>query len=129
MSWQDALKVGVAQAFALIPGTSRSGATIIGGMLFGLSRKVATEFSFFLAVPTLVAAGAYSLWKDRALLSMDDLPVFSLGFVVSFASALLCIRWLIRYVSRHDFVPFAWYRIAFGLVVLASAWSGVVDWQ
>ena len=129
MSWQDALKVGVAQAFALIPGTSRSGATIIGGMLFGLSRKVATEFSFFLAVPTLVAAGAYSLWKDRALLSMDDLPVFSLGFVVSFASALLCIRWLIRYVSRHDFVPFAWYRIAFGLVVLASAWSGAVDWK
>ena len=129
MSWQDALKVGIAQAFALIPGTSRSGATIIGGMLFGLSRKVATEFSFFLAVPTLVAAGAYSLWKDRALLSMDDLPVFSLGFVVSFASALLCIRWLIRYVSRHDFVPFAWYRIAFGLVVLASAWSGVVDWK
>jgi undecaprenyl-diphosphatase len=129
MSWQDALKVGVAQAFALIPGTSRSGATIIGGMLFGLSRKVATEFSFFLAVPTLVAAGGYSLWKDRALLSMDDLPMFTLGFVVSFASALLCIRWLIRYVSRHDFVPFAWYRIAFGLVVLASAWSGVVDWQ
>jgi len=129
MSWQDALKVGIAQAFALIPGTSRSGATIIGGMLFGLSRKVATEFSFFLAVPTLVAAGAYSLWKDRALLSMDDLPVFSLGFVVSFASALLCIRWLIRYVSRHDFVPFAWYRIAFGLVVLASAWTGVVDWK
>ena len=129
MGWQDALKVGIAQAFALIPGTSRSGATIIGGMLFGLSRKVATEFSFFLAVPTLVAAGAYSLWKDRALLSMDDLPVFSLGFVVSFASALLCIRWLIRYVSRHDFVPFAWYRIAFGLVVLASAWTGVVDWK
>ena len=129
MTWQDALKVGIAQAFALIPGTSRSGATIIGGMLFGLSRKVATEFSFFLAVPTLVAAGAYSLWKDRALLSAADLPMFSVGFVVSFVSALLCIRWLIRYVSRHDFLPFVWYRIAFGLIVLATAWSGVVDWQ
>jgi len=129
MTWQDALKVGCAQAFALIPGTSRSGATIIGGMLFGLSRKVATEFSFFLAVPTLVAAGAYSLWKDRALLAASDLPTFSVGFVVSFVAALLCIRWLIRYVSRHDFVPFAWYRIAFGLAVLATAWSGVVDWK
>jgi undecaprenyl-diphosphatase len=129
MSWRDALKVGVAQAFALIPGTSRSGATIIGGMLFGLSRKVATEFSFFLAVPTLVAAGVYSLWKDRALLSASDLPMFAVGFAVSFVSALLCIRWLIRYVSRHDFVPFAWYRIAFGVVVLATAWSGLVDWK
>ena len=129
MTWRDALKVGLAQAFALIPGTSRSGATIIGGMLFGLSRKVATEFSFFLAVPTLVAAGAYSLWKDRALLSAADLPMFAVGFVVSFVSALLCIRWLIRYVSRHDFLPFVWYRIAFGLVVLATAWSGIVDWQ
>jgi undecaprenyl-diphosphatase len=129
MSWQDALKVGIAQAFALIPGTSRSGATIIGGMLFGLSRKAATEFSFFLAVPTLVAAGVYSLWKERALLSASDLPFFAVGFAVSFVSALLCIRWLIRYVSRHDFVPFAWYRIAFGLVVLATAWTGVVDWK
>ena len=129
MTWQDALKVGFAQAFALIPGTSRSGATIIGGMLFGLSRKVATEFSFFLAVPTLVAAGVYSLWKERALLSAADLPMFAVGFAVSFASALLCIRWLIRYVSRHDFVPFAWYRIAFGLAVLATAWSGLVDWK
>lgn len=129
MTWRDALKVGIAQAFALIPGTSRSGATIIGGMLFGLSRKVATEFSFFLAVPTLVAAGVYSLWKDRALLSTADLPMFSVGFAVSFVSALLCIRWLIRYVSRHDFVPFAWYRIAFGLAVLATAWSGLVDWK
>jgi undecaprenyl-diphosphatase len=129
MTWRDALKVGLAQAFALIPGTSRSGATIIGGMLFGLSRKVATEFSFFLAVPTLVAAGAYSLWKERAVLSAADLPMFSVGFVVSFVSALLCIRWLIRYVSRHDFLPFVWYRIAFGLVVLATAWSGIVDWQ
>jgi undecaprenyl-diphosphatase len=125
----DALKVGVAQAFALIPGTSRSGATIIGGMLFGLSRRAATEFSFFLAVPTLVIAGAYSLFKERALLSMADAPMFAVGFVVSFVCALACIRWLIRYVSRHDFVPFAWYRIAFGVVVLATAWTGVVRWD
>ena len=129
MRWIDALKVGIAQTFALIPGTSRSGATIIGGMLFGLSRKAATEFSFFLAVPTLVAAGAYSLWKDRALLSAADLPMFGVGFVVAFGSALLCIRWLVRYVSRHDFVPFAWYRIAFGVVVLLTAWTGIVAWH
>jgi undecaprenyl-diphosphatase len=129
MRWADALKVGIAQAFALIPGTSRSGATIIGGMLFGLSRKAATEFSFFLAVPTLVAAGVYSLWKERALLSTADLPMFAVGFAVSFVSALLCIRWLIRYVSRNDFVPFAWYRIAFGAVVLLTAWTGLVVWQ
>jgi undecaprenyl-diphosphatase len=129
MTYADALKVGIAQAFALIPGTSRSGATIIGGMLFGLSRKASTEFSFFLAVPTLVAAGAYSLWKDSALLSAADAPAFAVGFVVSFISALACIRWLIRYVSRHDFVPFAWYRIVFGVVVLATAWSGIVDWS
>ena len=116
-------------AFALIPGTSRSGATIIGGMLFGLSRKAATEFSFHLAVPTLVAAGAYSLWKERALLSPSVVPTFGVGFVVSFVSALLCIRWLIRYVSRHDFVPFAWYRIAFGAVILLTAWSGLVRWD
>jgi undecaprenyl-diphosphatase len=125
----DALKVGIAQTFALIPGTSRSGATIIGGMLFGLSRKAATEFSFFLAVPTLVAAGVYSLWKERAALSSADLPMFGVGFVVSFASAWLCIRWLIRYVSRNDFVPFAWYRIVFGALVLVTAWSGLVAWQ
>jgi undecaprenyl-diphosphatase len=129
MRWTDALKVGLAQAFALIPGTSRSGATIIGGMLFGLSRKAATEFSFFLAVPTLVAAGAWSLWKERGLLSTTDVPLFAVGFAVSFVSALVCIRWLIRYVSRNDFVPFAWYRIVFGGVVLITAWTGVVRWQ
>ena len=129
MSAMDALKVGIAQTFALIPGTSRSGATIIGGMLFGLSRKVATEFSFFLAVPTLVAAGVYSLWKERSALSVADLPMFAVGFIVSFVSAWLCIRWLIRYVSRNDFVPFAWYRIAFGAIVLVTAWTGVVVWQ
>jgi undecaprenyl-diphosphatase len=129
MSAGDALKVGIAQAFALIPGMSRSGATIIGGMLFGLSRKAATEFSFFLAVPTLVIAGAYSLWKERALVGAADWPAFAVGFVVSFVCALACIRWLIRYVSRHDFVPFAWYRIAFGAVVLVTAWTGVVRWS
>jgi undecaprenyl-diphosphatase len=127
MSWLDALKVGLAQCFALIPGTSRSGATIIGGMLFGLSRKTATEFSFFLAVPTLVAAGAYDLWKNRALFSVDDLGMFGVGMVTSFISAFVVIRWLIRYVATHDFKPFAWYRIVFGLVVLASA--GFVDWK
>ncbi|HQU48433.1 MAG TPA: undecaprenyl-diphosphate phosphatase [Casimicrobiaceae bacterium] len=129
MTASDALKVGIAQAFALIPGTSRSGATIIGGMLFGLSRKAATEFSFFLAVPTLVAAGAYSLWKSRDLLSAADVPAFGVGFVAAFVSAFACIRWLIRYVSRHDFVPFAWYRIAFGGLILATAWSGTVRWS
>ena len=120
MSWLDALKVGFAQCFALIPGTSRSGATIIGGMLFGLSRPAATEFSFFLAVPTLCAAGAYDLWKNRALFSADDLGMFAVGLSVSFASAFIVIRWLIRYVATHDFRPFAWYRIAFGILVLAA---------
>ena len=129
MNWLDALKVGFAQCFALIPGTSRSGATIIGGMLFGLSRPAATEFSFFLAVPTLCAAGAYDLWKNRALFSADDLGMFAVGVVVSFLSAFVVIRWLIRYVATHDFRPFAWYRIAFGLVVLATAYFGWEDWQ
>jgi len=129
MTWLDALKVGVAQCFALIPGTSRSGATIIGGMLFGLSRRAATEFSFFLAVPTLVAAGGYDLFKNRALLSAHDAPIFGVGLVVAFVSAFLVIRWLIRYVATHDFKPFAWYRIAFGLLVLLSAWAGWVDWR
>ena len=129
MTWLDALKVGIAQCFALIPGTSRSGATIIGGMLFGLSRPAATEFSFFLAVPTLVAAGGYDLLKNRALLSARDVPIFSVGMVVAFISAFVVIRWLIRYVATHDFRPFAWYRIAFGVVVLLTAWSGAVSWS
>jgi undecaprenyl-diphosphatase len=124
----DALKVGLVQCLAMIPGTSRSGATIIGGMLLGLSRKAATDFSFFLAIPTLIGAGAYSLYKERALLSAADIPLFSVGLVFSFVSAWLCVRWLLRYISTHDFIPFAWYRIAFGLVVLATAWSGVVAW-
>ena len=128
MTAGDAFKIGLAQCLALVPGTSRSGATIIGGMWFGLSRKAATEFTFFLAIPTLVGAGAYSLIKDRALLSIADLPLFLIGLVFSFLSAWLCVRWLLRYVSTHDFVPFAWYRIAFGIVVLATAWSGTVQW-
>jgi undecaprenyl-diphosphatase len=124
----DALKVGLLQCLALIPGTSRSGATIIGALVLGFSRKAATEFSFFLGIPTLIAAGAYSVWKQRELLSAADLPMFAVGTVFAFASALLCIRWLIRYVSTHDFTAFAWYRIAFGAVVLLTAWSGVVTW-
>lgn len=124
----DALKVGCAQAFALIPGTSRSGATIIGGMLFGLSRKAATEFSFFLAIPTLLGATVYSLYKERALLSMADVPLFGVGTIAAFISAFICVRWLLRYISSHDFTIFAWYRIAFGFVVIASAYSGWVVW-
>jgi undecaprenyl-diphosphatase len=129
MTWRDALKVGFAQCFALIPGTSRSGATIIGGMLFGLSRRAATEFSFFLAVPTLVAAGGYDLWKNRALFSAADLPMFGAGMAAAFISAFVVIRWLIRYVATHDFTPFAWYRIVFGIVVLLTAHFGWVNWS
>ena len=129
MTWKDALKVGFAQCFALIPGTSRSGATIIGGMLFGLSRRAATEFSFFLAVPTLVAAGAYDFWKHRALFTLDDLGMFAVGLAAAFASAFVVIRWLVRYVATHDFAPFAWYRIAFGVLILVTAYAGVVDWS
>jgi len=124
----DALKLGLAQAAALIPGTSRSGATIIGGMLFGLSRQVATEFSFYLAIPTLIGAGAYDTWKQRALLDAADLPLFAVGLIVSFASALACVHWLMRFVATHSFVVFAWYRIVFGGVVLITAWTGVVSW-
>jgi undecaprenyl-diphosphatase len=124
----DAFKVGLAQSLALVPGTSRSGATIIGGMLFGLSRKAATDFSFFLAIPTLIGASVYSLWKDRDSLSADDLPVLIVGTFVSFVVALIVVRWLLRYISTHTFTPFAWYRIAFGIVVLATAYSGVVNW-
>ena len=129
MTWKDALKVGVAQAFALIPGTSRSGATIIGGLLFGLSRRAATEFSFFLAVPTLVAAGAYDFWKNRALFDSRDVGMFALGSAAAFASAILCVRWLLRYIAAHDFTPFAWYRIAFGAAVLVTAYAGLVNWS
>jgi undecaprenyl-diphosphatase len=125
----DALKLGLAQAFALIPGTSRSGATIIGGLLFGLSRKAATEFSFFLAMPTLILATLYELYKERALLSMADLDMWIVGFVSAFISAFLCVRWLLRYISHHDFTLFAVYRLVFGLIVIATWKLGLVDWS
>ena len=128
MTVLDAFKVGCAQCFALIPGTSRSGASIIGAMMFGLSRRAATEFSFFLAIPTLFGATIYSLYKERNLLSLHDLPMFGLGALAAFISAFLCVRWLLRYISTHDFTLFAWYRIVFGLIVLSTAWSGWLVW-
>ena len=124
----DALKVGLLQCLALIPGTSRSGATIIGAMIIGLSRRAATEFSFYLAIPTLIGAGAYSVWKQRDAFVAADAPIFAVGLVFAFFSAWLCIRWLVRYISTHDFTVFGWYRIAFGAVILLTAWSGLVDW-
>ena len=129
MTWRDALKIGLAQSLALIPGTSRSGATIIGGLFFGLSRKAATEFSFFLAIPTLFAASAYELVKYRHLLSADDLGMFAVGGVASFVSAFFAVRGLLRYISRHDFSAFAWYRIGFGIIVLLTAYTGAVSWS
>jgi undecaprenyl-diphosphatase len=132
LRWRDALKIGLAQCAALIPGTSRSGATIIGGMLFGLPRTVATEFSFFLAIPVIAGATLYELVKLRHVLgeaSWSDFgPALGIGFAVSFVSAFVCIRWLIRYVATHDFKVFAWYRIIFGVLVLVTAWSGLVSW-
>ena len=133
----DALKVGLAQCAALIPGTSRSGATIIGGMLFGLPRAVATEFSFFLAIPVIGGATAYELlklWKAPVnSLAANDLAGFSLailvGFIAAFISAFICVRWLIRYVAGHNFIPFAWYRIVFGLLVLVTSFTGLVAWS
>jgi undecaprenyl-diphosphatase len=129
MTTLDALKVGLVQCLALVPGTSRSGATIIGGMLFGLSRQVATEFTFYLAIPTLGIASLYSLYKERELLSIDDLGLWVVGMVSAFISAFACVRWLLRYVATHTFVPFAWYRIAFGVLVLLTAWTGLIDWS
>lgn len=128
MRWQDALKVGLVQCVAMIPGTSRSGATIIGGMLLGMSRKAATDFSFYLAIPTLIGAGAYSLYKDRALLSMADVPMFAVGLLFSFLSAWVCVRWLLKFISTNSFEVFAWYRIVFGLVVLGTSYFGLVTW-
>ncbi len=125
----DAFKIGCAQCFALIPGTSRSGATIIGGLIFNFSRQAATEFSFFLAIPTIFGATVYSLYKAREQLSTPDLPLYAVGSVAAFISALLCVRWLLRYVSHHDFRAFAWYRIVFGGVILLTAYSGWVDWS
>lgn len=128
MTVVDAFKVGCAQAFALIPGTSRSGATIVGGMLFGLSRKAATEFSFFLAMPTLFGATVYSVIKEQAFLSVSDVPLFAIGTISAFVAAFVCVRWLLRYISSHNFIPFAWYRIAFGIFVLVSAHYGWIVW-
>jgi undecaprenyl-diphosphatase len=129
LSLLDALKIGFIQCLGMIPGTSRSGATIIGGMFLGLSRKAATEFSFFLGIPTLIGAGLYSLFKERELLSMADLPLFGVGLVFSFLSAWICVRWLLRYVATHNFIPFAWYRIAFGILVLVSYQQHWITWS
>jgi undecaprenyl-diphosphatase len=128
MTWRHALMIGMAQCLALIPGTSRAGSTIIGGLFFGLSRRAATEFSFFLAVPVLFAASGYELFKNRALFSSGDVGIFGVGFVAAFVSAFFSVRWLLRYISRHDFTAFAWYRIAFGIVVLVTAYTGLVNW-
>jgi undecaprenyl-diphosphatase len=125
----DAFKVGLVQCVAMIPGTSRSGATIIGAMLLGLDRRAATDFSFYLAIPTLIGAGAYSLYKERALLSAGDLPLFAVGLLFSFVSAWICVRWLLHYIASHTFTPFAWYRIAFGIIVLVTAQTGWVAWH
>jgi undecaprenyl-diphosphatase len=127
--WQDALKVGLVQCTALVPGVSRSGATIIGAMLLGFNRKAATEFSFFLAIPMLFGAAAYDIFKNRELLSTADIPLFAVGLVVSWLSAWVCVKWLLRFVSNHTFVPFAWYRIAFGGLILLTAYTGWVDWS
>ncbi len=129
LTWVDALKLGFAQTLALIPGTSRSGATIIGGLFFGLSRKAATEFSFFLAIPTLFAATGYDLYKHRDLLSDGDFGMFAVGFAAAFVSAFLAIRGLLRYIARHDFTAFAWYRIVFGVAVLVTAHYKLVEWS
>ncbi|MBK7424651.1 MAG: undecaprenyl-diphosphate phosphatase [Propionivibrio sp.] len=129
LSLLDAMKLGLAQALALIPGTSRSGATIIGGLFFGLSRRAATEFSFFLAIPTLILASVYQLYKERALLSVDDIGMWVVGFVAAFISAFWAVRGLLRYISSHDFSIFAWYRIAFGIVVLVTWQLDLIAWS
>ncbi|EJM19953.1 undecaprenyl-diphosphatase UppP [Pseudomonas sp. GM18] len=129
MRWTDALKVGCAQCLAMIPGTSRSGSTIIGGLLFGLSRKTATEFSFFLAMPTMVGAAVYSGYKYRDLFQAADLPVFALGFVAAFVFAMIAVRGLLKFIANHSYAVFAWYRITFGLLILATWFLGWVDWN
>ncbi|MCE3251922.1 MAG: pyrophosphate phosphatase [Cellvibrio sp.] len=129
MTWLDALKVGLFQVLAMVPGTSRSGSTIIGGLFIGLDRKVAAEFSFFLAVPTMVAATIYDIYKHRDLLELGDVPMFAAGFVTAFISAWIAVRTLVRYVANHSYEIFAWYRIAFGLIILLTAYTGVVNWS
>lgn len=128
MRWQDAIKIGFAQSVAMFPGVSRSGATIMGGMIFGLERRVATEFSFFLAIPTMFGATVLDLYKNWHLLSVTDLPMFAVGLIGAFVSAYLAITALLKFISNHTFVGFAWYRIAFGLLVLVTAYSGVIEW-
>ena len=128
LSARDAIKLGLAQALALIPGTSRSGATIIGGLFMGLSRRAATEFSFFLAIPTLIAATIYQLYKERALLSPDDVGMWAVGFIAAFISAFWAVRGLLRYIGTHDFTVFAWYRIAFGIIVLLTWKLDLISW-
>lgn len=128
MTYLDAFKVGVAQCFAMIPGTSRSGATIIGGLMFGLSRKAATEFSFFLAIPTIFGATVWDLWQARDIMVSSNIPGLLVGTIVSFFAALVVVHWLIRFVSRHDFRVFGWYRIVFGGVILLTWITGVVQW-
>ncbi len=128
ITWLDALKIGCAQSLALIPGTSRSGATIIGGLIFGLSRTAATQFSFFLAIPTLLGATVYSLYKARHQLTAAELPLYGISSLFAFISALLCVRWLLRYIASHDFRAFAWYRIVFGGLILLSATEGWIQW-
>lgn len=129
MSWRDALKVGLFQVVSMIPGTSRSGATIIGGLFIGLDRKVAAEFSFFLAVPTMVAATVYDIYKHRELLEMGDFPMFAAGFITAFISAWIAVRTLVRFVANHSYEIFAWYRIVFGLLILITAYTGLVSWS
>lgn len=129
MSWQDALKIGCAQCLAMIPGTSRSASTIIGGLLFGLSRRAATEFSFYLAMPTMVGAAVYSGYKYRELFQPGDLPVFAIGFVVSFLFAMIAVRALLKFIANHSYAVFAWYRIGFGLLILATWQFGLIDWS
>ena len=129
MTWKDALKIGFAQCLAMIPGTSRSGATIIGGLLFGLSRKAATEFSFFLAMPTMVGAAVYSGYKYRDLFQLSDLPVFAIGFVTSFIFAMIAVRALLKFIGNHSYAVFAWYRIGFGLLILATWQLQWIDWS
>lgn len=128
MTWKDALKVGFVQCLAMIPGTSRSGSTIIGGLLFGLSRKTATEFSFFLAMPTMVGAAVYSGYKYRDLFQPADLPVFAIGFITSFIFAMIAVRGLLKFIANHSYALFAWYRIAFGLLILATWQFGWINW-
>ena len=124
----DAVKLGLFQALALIPGTSRSGATIIGGLLCGLSRRTAAEFSFFAALPVLLAATALEIWKARADFETAEVEMLVMSCVVSFISALLATKFLLRLVSKHSFAAFAWYRIAFGVIILITAYTGVVRW-